>query len=228
MGGHTPQSMSAEPYTSQTLLGLHFPRATFITLLMVWGQQRSIFILCSMKIRSGKCHIIQVDIPGITLFKTHLPLLPHINSSPLITAYKLISPYYRIYVSVNWVSIGAGNGLSPIRCQAISWTNARLLSIGPLACLGTNFGEILIKIQNFSFMKNATENNVCEKVAIVTFIATLLIWILSLQMSWTMHYCIITNYDITRWGWVTHIFMSSLTKVGSDNGLSPIWHQAII
>ena len=46
--------------------------------------------------------------------------------------------------------IGSDNGLSPIRRQAIIWTNAELLSIGPL---GTNFGEILPRIQNFSFTK---------------------------------------------------------------------------
>ena len=55
-----------------------------------------------------------------------------------------------MYVSVNRVSIGSANGLLPIRRQAIIWTNAGLLSIGPL---GTNFSEILIKIQNFSFKK---------------------------------------------------------------------------
>ena len=48
------------------------------------------------------------------------------------------------------VSIGSDNGLSPIRRQAIIWTNAVLLSIGPL---GTKFSEILIKIQIFSFTK---------------------------------------------------------------------------
>ena len=55
-----------------------------------------------------------------------------------------------IYASVNRVRIGWDNGLSPIWRQAIVWTNAGLLSIWPL---GTNFGEILIKMQNFSFMK---------------------------------------------------------------------------
>ena len=45
---------------------------------------------------------------------------------------------------------GSGNGLSPVRRQAITWTNADLLSIGPS---GTNFSEIWIKTQNFSFMK---------------------------------------------------------------------------
>ena len=56
----------------------------------------------------------------------------------------------RIYASVNWINIGSGNGLSPIRCQAITWTNAALMSIWPL---GTNFSEIWIKTQNVSFSK---------------------------------------------------------------------------
>ena len=63
---------------------------------------------------------------------THLPLVPP------------------IYASVNWVSICSDNGLLPIRRQVIIWTNAGLLSIGPL---GTKFSEILIKIQNFSLAK---------------------------------------------------------------------------
>ena len=46
--------------------------------------------------------------------------------------------------------IGSGNGLSPDRRQAIIWTNAGILLIGPL---GTNFSEILIKILTFSFNK---------------------------------------------------------------------------
>ena len=63
---------------------------------------------------------------------------------------KLISSWCHIYASVNWVSIGSDNGLSPVWCQAITWTNAVLLSI---RLLGTNFSEILIKIQNFTFRK---------------------------------------------------------------------------
>ena len=50
----------------------------------------------------------------------------------------------------NLAIIGSDNGLSPGRRQAIILTNAGILSIGPL---GTNFSEILIKIQTFSFMK---------------------------------------------------------------------------
>ena len=60
------------------------------------------------------------------------------------------SKRFRVYASVNRVSIGSDNGLSPLRCQTIIWTNAGLLSIGTL---GTNFSEILITIYTFSFTK---------------------------------------------------------------------------
>ena len=46
--------------------------------------------------------------------------------------------------------IGSDNGLPPGRRQAIIWTNARILLIGPL---GTNFSELLIEIHTFSFKK---------------------------------------------------------------------------
>ena len=46
--------------------------------------------------------------------------------------------HIHVYASVNWVSMGSDNGLPP------------MLSI---RLLGTNFSEILIKIQNFLFMK---------------------------------------------------------------------------
>ena len=46
--------------------------------------------------------------------------------------------------------IGSDNGLAPGRHQAIICTNAGILLIGPL---GTNFIEILIAIETFSFKK---------------------------------------------------------------------------
>ena len=46
--------------------------------------------------------------------------------------------------------IGSDNGLSPGRRQAIIWTNAGILLIGPYE---TNFSEILIKIHTSSFKK---------------------------------------------------------------------------
>ena len=47
-------------------------------------------------------------------------------------------------------NISSDNGLSPARRQAIIWTNAGILLNEPL---GTNFSEILIGIQIFSFKK---------------------------------------------------------------------------
>ena len=67
-----------------------------------------------------------------------------------LSIWQLISPYRRIYASMNWVSIGSGNGLSPVRRQAITRTNADILSIGPL---GTKFNKIWIEILTFSLKK---------------------------------------------------------------------------
>ena len=47
-------------------------------------------------------------------------------------------------------TIGSDNGLSPGRHQAIIWTNAGILLIGPLE---TIFSEILFEIHTFSFKK---------------------------------------------------------------------------
>ena len=46
--------------------------------------------------------------------------------------------------------IGSGNSLSPGRRQAIIWTNAGILLIGPV---GTNLSKIVIAIETFSFKK---------------------------------------------------------------------------
>ena len=56
-----------------------------------------------------------------------------------------------IHICISKFSItGSDNGLWPSRHQAIIWTNAGILIIGPL---GTNFIEILIEIYIFSFQK---------------------------------------------------------------------------
>ena len=50
----------------------------------------------------------------------------------------------------NLTIIGSDNGLSPGRRQAIIWTNAGILLIGPL---GTDFNEISIESHTFLFKK---------------------------------------------------------------------------
>ena len=55
------------------------------------------------------------------------------------------------HICVNKLTIVVwDNGLSPERRQAIIWTNARILLIGPFS---RNFSEILIVIHTFSFNK---------------------------------------------------------------------------
>ena len=68
-------------------------------------------------------------------------------------------PLCHIYASLDWVSIGSVNGLSPVRHIAITWTNADLLSIGSL---GTTFSENWIEIPIF-IQENAIENVVTQK-----------------------------------------------------------------
>ena len=56
------------------------------------------------------------------------------------------------------------NGLSPRRRQAIIWTNAGILLIGPL---GTNFSN-LNRNSNILIKENAIENVVCEMASILS------------------------------------------------------------
>ena len=50
----------------------------------------------------------------------------------------------------NLTLIGSDNGLSPVRRQAVIWSNAWILSIGSS---GTNSSETLFEIHTFSFKK---------------------------------------------------------------------------
>ena len=68
-------------------------------------------------------------------------------------------------VSVNWIIIGSGNGLSPVRRHAITWTNADLLSTG---LLGTSFSEIWIGILSFSFKKMHLKMSSAKMAAILS------------------------------------------------------------
>ena len=69
------------------------------------------------------------------------------------------------HISVSKLTnIRSDNGLSPGRRQAIIWTNAGILLIGPL---GTNFSEILSEFKYFHSRK-CSENVVCEIVSILS------------------------------------------------------------
>ena len=75
--------------------------------------------------------------------------------------------------------IGSDNGLLPGWRQAIIWTNAGILLIGPL---GTNFGEMLIKIHIFLSRKSIW-NVIWKKVAILSRPQCLRFWCI---MNWAL------------------------------------------
>ena len=115
---------------------------------------RSEILTKNLQSRIGKCLLDEWETEsGVRLFTPRWPSFSKafldwwsadfmaINSSP---------PKCCIYASVNWVCIGSDNGLSPVRRQAITWTNANLFSVWPL---GTHLGEIPIKIQISTFTK---------------------------------------------------------------------------
>ena len=113
------------------------------------------------------------------------------TQAQVIAYYQMAPMHYLIYL--------------PVQCQAIIWTNAGLLKCECNGTLWTNFSEIVIKIQTFSFKKMHFKIS---------------------SGKW-LPFCLGLN-ELTHWGRVTHICISKLTIIASDNGLSPGRHQAII
>ena len=67
----------------------------------------------------------------------------------ILISFTSLSRVTHIWVS-KLTTIGSDNGLSPDRRQAIIWTNAGILLIGPL---GTKFSDVAIETLTFSFKK---------------------------------------------------------------------------
>ena len=100
----------------------------------------------------------------------------------------LISPSCRIYASLNWVIIGLDNGLSPIRHQAITWSNAGLLSNG---LLGIHFNENWNGILSFSFKKMHLEMSSAKLPAIFPGVDELIISLYDTGTQQLQSLCII-------------------------------------
>ena len=98
--------------------------------------------------------------------------------------------------------IGSDNGLTPGRRQAIIWTNAGILLIGPL---GTNFSEILIGNSNIFNQGNAVENVVCKKAAILSRPQ----WVKTLGLTKWLIFCNMHSYAFS---WVKIIVFYSIFK----------------
>ena len=99
--------------------------------------------------------MIQVSVTELhfkIMWSKSIPHLPGANELMLSNNLLLTHWGQVTHICVSKLTIiGSDNGLSPGQRQAIIWTNDGILLIG---ALGTNFGEILIEIQTFSFWKN--------------------------------------------------------------------------
>ena len=94
-------------------------------------------------------HPVQIYVGWFAILSKYYVVFLHLNSHAL----KISLTHWgrATHISVSKLTIiGSDNGLSPGRCQAIIWTSAGILLIGPL---GTNLNEILIEILTFSFKK---------------------------------------------------------------------------
>ena len=126
-------------------------------------QYRNITLLGSPRLIAIHIHAIDGKWSGVCLIILSLwpsgsiwwyrsgSILAQVMAWCLMTTGHLIHWGRVTHICVSKLSILASdNGLSPGRRQAIIWTNAGILLIGPL---GTNFSEILIAINTFSFKK---------------------------------------------------------------------------
>ena len=105
------------------------PKAILTQFTDTWHELRN-EIKSDIFSKSLSCwHIWFIGLGNVTITLTHWGRVTHICVSKLTI-------------------IGSDNGLSPGQRQAIIWNNAGLLLIEPI---GTNFSEISIGIQRFSF-----------------------------------------------------------------------------
>ena len=95
-----------------------------------------------------RCHQVSMEQLASTGFTPNRQQAIHRSNDSLI----YLTHWGRVtHICVGKLTIiGSDNGLSPKRHQAIIWTNAGILLIGPL---GTKFSEILSEIHTFSFKK---------------------------------------------------------------------------
>ena len=107
--------------------------------------------LCVIDPREERCwyHVDCYAVPAWWLWDCHWGMMHGLLAACHWLALTHWSWVMHICIS-NLTFIGSDNGLSPGRHQAIIWTNAGILWIGPL---GINFSENWIRIQTFSFQK---------------------------------------------------------------------------
>ena len=113
--------------------------------------------------------------------------------------------------------IGSDNGLAPGRRQTIISTNDEILLIGPL---GTNFSEILIRIQTISFtkmhlkMSSAKWRPFCLGLNELTCIGLLIyefLVIIGLDTGLSLVWCQVTARMTCQFLWFSYFTKTSLT-----------------
>ena len=73
-------------------------------------------------------------------------MMPYGITRPQLAEYKLTEARWCIYMPLNLVITGSGNGLLPVKHHAITWTNEDLFWIWPW---GTKFCEIWNDLKHF-------------------------------------------------------------------------------
>ena len=166
------------------------------------------------------CHFMHPAVPPYTC-----PLHPqkrhHSNSSRIsgisLKFVGVLTHWGRVtHICVGKLSIiGSDNGLSPGRRQAIIWTNAGMLLIGPL---GTNFSEILIEILTFSFKKMRVEVSSAKWRPFCLGLNVLIPWSRSrLKMAIFFQFVCIPQF---HWDLFLRVQLT-ISQIGSGNGLVP-------
>ena len=130
---HTCFFLSTPKYTNIALPSLY---------LLTWSVA---YMYAPIKNTLCACDGLHQSVYQSKVYSLHHNALPTLQAIPL-THWGRVTHICVCKLAI----IGSDNGLSPRRRQAIIWTNAGILLIGPL---GTNFSEILIGIQTLSFKK---------------------------------------------------------------------------
>ena len=138
--------------TKAILIQLHVPGALFPQFFWCFCELKHIFVQNNV-LRAG--HNIHIKIYSLHSLPEIMPWISNyihnlqldvINYPCHLTHWGWVTHICIVKLTI----IGSDNGLSPGWHHAIIWTIAEILLIGPL---GTNFSEILIGIQTFSFKK---------------------------------------------------------------------------
>ena len=119
----------------------------FLTILtMLYWQQGKFASILDNSFRKSMVITMICETGKLPKFIENTNILTSKNMELLLTYWGRVT-----HICISKLTIiGSDNGLSPGRRHAIIWTNAGILSIGPL---GGNFSEISIEFHIFSFKK---------------------------------------------------------------------------